>query len=94
MKIYGIWYGGPSYYATYPTDLEVFPSLKVAKQALRDRYEIGYCVPCPTYYPAAENIPVLFPAVTRESRIDVFESGELAYRLVFGPRGGIRRERF
>lgn len=25
VKIYGVWHGGPSYYATYPTDLEVFP---------------------------------------------------------------------
>lgn len=41
-RVYGNWYGGPSYSTPYTdTDLEVFDSLEAAKDALVERYESG-----------------------------------------------------
>src|SRR5688572_27353451 len=101
--VYALWHGGPSYSTSSieDGDLESFPSIRAAKCALLDRYESGGSSTCEVRYVDKAHERTLFPSVTTDSTMDVFtyDPREVVdpsprFRLVFGPRLGVRRENY
>lgn len=74
MTVYALWNGGPSYAAGYlPEDLESFPDIEAAKDALEDRARNGHWIAQEFNYinrPGPERA-ALCPTVT-DSYMDVY----------------------
>ena len=104
MTIYALWHGGYSYTpgSIDEGDLEVFPSVQRAGQALRDRYDSNGCRTVPFVYADGRTERTLLPAVDAESTsmdVYLYDPRETAgpwpnVRLTLGPRLGVRRERY
>lgn len=101
--IYVMWWGGCSYsYGDMDRDLETFPSVQRAGEALRDRYDSNGCRTVPFVYADGRTDRTLLPAVTAgDTSMDVYlyDPREVAdpypsLRLTLGPRLGVRRERY
>lgn len=101
--VYALWHGGSSYSLSSieNKDLECFGSIREAKSHLRWRYESNGHTPCTFGFVDREPTSVYVPSVTTDSTMDVYkyDPREVCdpspdFRLVFGPRGGIRRENY
>lgn len=101
MTVYAMWYGGYSYsYGEIPEDLEVFPSIRAAGEALRARYESNGWRTAPVHYADGRQALTLFPAVDTTCSMDIYRydprTAHEPYpdlRLTLGPRLGIRKEK-
>lgn len=73
MTVYALWYGGSSYGESDPdTDLEAFPSLSAAGEALRARYERGYAFRQHFEFVRRDPESVFCPAVSESTRMLVY----------------------
>ena len=80
MRVYALWYGGPSYGAPEIVDREEFKSLASARRAYESRAEFD------PYYPCVEESEMQIfksdPAKSTDPYPDLV--------LTMGPRGGVR----
>lgn len=101
--IYVLWHGGPSYShgSIENKDLESFRSIRDARSALMERYESNGSFLCKFDFVDRDADKVYVPSVTTDSTMDVYmyDPRDTAdpypdFRLMFGPRGGIKRENY
>ena len=85
LKVYAVWYGGPSYSAPYVQDhTEEFDSIQEAKDTFWRRADFD------PYYPCVEDSEMqLFFYDPRDNTVDPYPDRI----LTMGPRGGVRMER-
>lgn len=97
---YGIWHGGSGYSLGDIRELEKFPSIKFARETFQERAQSTGAAYLNTYFTDRENESVRFPAVDERTTMDVYlydprEGGDSPdFRLVLGPRGGVKRESY
>lgn len=94
---YGLWYGGYRYAVSDPVeDIEKFPNLNAARDALRDRFRDGASWRQEFDFVNRAPESVFTPAVSENSEILLFATPDGdAYpdrRVFFGPRGGVHIE--
>lgn len=100
MTIYALWHGGSSYaHGDVETDVETFPSIRAAVDALQDRSKLGHGWQMPFYYADGRTARVYTPNADDSSmwlwfadprgNADPYPDRVLS----FGPRGGVRVER-
>jgi hypothetical protein len=101
MAVFATWHGGSGYsIGTIDDDLESFPSIALARETFRERANTSGAAYLNTYYVNRENESVRFPAVDETTTMDVFlydprTGGDSPdFRLVLGPRGGVKRENY
>ncbi|MFL1427534.1 MULTISPECIES: hypothetical protein [unclassified Nocardiopsis] len=94
---YGLWFGGCGYSPSDPLeDIEKFPTLNAARDALRDRFRDGASWRQEFEFVNRDPEKVFTPAVSEDSEILLFATPDGdAYpdqRVYFGPLGGVRVE--
>lgn len=106
MTVYVMWWGGSSYsHGEMDRDLEVFPSVKRAGEALRDRYDSNGSHTVPFVYADGRSERTLVPSVSIDpwgpTSMEVYLYDPRAVtdpypdlRLTLGPRLGVKRERY
>lgn len=102
MAVFAVWHGGSSYsVGDISAHLEKFASIAAAKRVFAERARTSGAFPLSTYFVNRENTPVRFPAVDENTSMDVYayDPRETAdpypdFRLVLGPKGGVRRENY
>lgn len=111
MTVYAMWHGGHSYsHGQLPEDLEVFPSIRAAGEALLARYESNGGIAQSITYADGREVCVFFPTVDTTCSMEIYRvDPRVSYgewvaargpfpdpdlRLTLGPRLGIRRERY
>lgn len=108
-QVYALWHGGPSYvHSEPPRDVEVFGSIRAAKDAFDSRYRLGYTFRQHFEFINQEPQDVLCPCVEYEYWNGEYWGTEMwlffedpsdwgdIYPdriLKFGPRGGIVEEK-
>lgn len=83
MKVFGVWYGGPSYSVGDP---EEFSSIKQAKDVFWARSD-GWDPMTSCGTPCVDESSMFLYGEDPEEAADAYPFAE----LVFGPRGGVRQ---
>lgn len=96
MKVYGLFYGGVNYSTPdINIDLEVFPSITAAKEALLQRYRSNMTQLCASIYADGRRENVVHLAdETAEIQLFLYDPRETSdpypdCRVYIGPRHGI-----
>lgn len=99
MKVYGQWYGGSSYVWGDADNLEVFSSIKEARNALANRRDLGYSFRQTFRYVDGRVEHDFTPVVGNDSELWLYFDSRVGGdmypdRIIkFGPRGGVVVER-
>ena len=74
-RVFGMWWGGDSYSTGYvDSDVETFPSLDAAKDALCERYELGDWQAQTFHYVNKAREDVRTPAVSDNSEMWIWQA--------------------
>lgn len=96
MTWHGLWHGGSGYAPPGADDLELFTSLRQARERLASRYDHGYWERQHFAYVTRPPERTLTPAVGADCEILLYPPGsDLSYparRVCLGPRGAARIE--
>jgi hypothetical protein len=69
-KVYALWYGGSGYSSPeIPRDVEVFPTVNYAREAFRNRYQVGDRIKQDFTFAGGDNDSVLTPGVGGDSEM-------------------------